>query len=106
MSNTRDNQQIAEFATGIAGDAWREMNTAYHGYISESENAKSDPDNLLDGCEFNLYCYYSGNWVIDHAQYLTDHRNIVAVIPLMLVNGPTELAGLIEEDYDDQNCQA
>jgi|SRR5581483_2220590 len=101
----RNNNQVAEFAAKIAREAWKPMNDAYRDYTDQCEAEGIDDDRMFDECEVNLYVYADGDWTIDGAQYLQDHRNIVAVVPLMLINGPMELAEEISNEYDDSECE-
>lgn len=78
-------------------ESWRSMNQAYRDDVTENGGD-------MDGCETNLYVYADGSWTIDGAQYLTDHRNIVSVVGICPVNGPVELAELIENEFDDSCC--
>jgi hypothetical protein len=99
---TRTDEQVTEFAAQIAKESWKDMNQVYRDYLAEQPE---DDDSAMDDCEVNLYIYANGSWTIDSAQYLQDHRDIVAVIGLQQVNGPMELAEQIEQEYDD-DCVA
>ena len=92
-------EQVTEFCNSVAREAWRSMNDA----VAQDREVNGDD---MDGCEVSLYVYANGNWTIEGAQYLTDHRNIVAAVSITLVNGPTELADLIEAEFDDTDDQA
>jgi len=103
-------EQVAEFSAQVARESWTSLNAAYRGCFDtrmdlaaakDGENA----DDIMEDCEIYLYVYSNGNWTIEGAQYLTDHRNIVAAISLHQVNGPAELAEEIEQDYDDEGCE-
>ena len=87
-------KQVTEFCNSVAREAWRSMNDA----VAQDREVNGDD---MDGCEVSLYVYADGCWTIESAQYRTDHRNIVAAVSITLVNGPTELADLIEAEFDE-----
>jgi hypothetical protein len=74
----------------VARDAKDAMNAAYDEYIAvnnldylaDGSDGLSENDTFMDDCELYLYVRSNEDWIIDHAQYLTDHRNIIAAIPL------------------------
>ena len=97
-------EQVTEFCNSVARETWRSMNDA----VAQDRKANPDEsgDECAENCETSLYVYADGNWTIEGAQYLTDHRNIVAAVSITLVNGPAELADLIEAEFDDTDDQA
>ena len=94
-------EQVTEFCNSVAREAWRAMNDA----VAQDREVNGDD---MDGCEgslyVSLYVYADGTWTINGCQ--PDHRNIVAAVSITLVNGPTELADLIEAEFDDTDDQA
>jgi hypothetical protein len=58
----------------IAAVAYPYVLATYHDLVDANGGADG-----LDDHELYLYVYQHGGWIIEHAQYLTDHRGIVAV---------------------------
>jgi hypothetical protein len=118
-SMKRTDEEITEYASKIASEAWKSVNDTYRDSLDEALNACECMDHpshnrddhelncpmvrVYEECDIYLYCYDNRNWVIENSQYLQDHRNIVAAIPLQLINGPAELAKQIEQNYDSDS---
>lgn len=66
----------------------------------EAQRWESVNGDDYEECELGLFVYGDGNWTVDHGQYLTDHRNIVSVVPLARYNSATALRdSILNESY-------
>ena len=72
------------FAMTVARQALDAMN-------QEAQRWESVNGDDYEGCELGLFVYGDSSWTLDHDQYLTDHRNIVSVVPLAHYSSATAL---------------
>lgn len=105
----RNEKQIQTFCDEVARASWQALNRTYQDYLdanrTDDDQTEEDINEACD-CDIYLYIYSSGHWTIDGAQYLQDHRNIVAAISLHRVANAEELASEIFEAYDPDSEDA